>query len=251
MTDATTPDFMTDSPEVAPEVPATEPTAPPPATEPKPEKPPVLPAEPDQTPATPEAHQVPLATFLDQREQMAALKKEAEDLRAWKQQQEQRARQQPVPDRNAQPDEYDEYIQSQVQARVRAVEFNASKRFAELSHGKEAVDAAFQWGVAKCDEDALFNQKVATAADPMELVVAEWKREQTLSKIGDSDRLEAFLAWEASQQNTAGQPPQSTQANRVQPAAPRASIASAPSAGRNGRTEPMTGEGTFNQMFGG
>lgn len=247
------PDFLSEEQSSAPE---TEAKGPLPETAAS-EAPPAAPAEP-QAPldpaqpadAAPGAHHVPLATFLDFRDRASAAEKEAKELRDWKAQQEARARQQPVPDRNADPEAFEDFRAQQFVSQMRGQAMGISRRFAVMSHGQETVDAAYQWGVAKCDQDPLFNQRVAMSDDPYDLVVSEWKRDQTLTRLGDGD-LDAFLAWKAQQ---AGDPPAQTTtpapAIRASPAAPRPSLASAPAAGRTSAPEGKDGEATFNGMFG-
>lgn len=257
---STAPDFLSDEPSsvtAEPEAQAAPDTAAPAkatkeaAPPPPPATAPAAAAEPASV--DPAAHPIPLATFLDTRERLQAAEREAKELKAWKEAKEAEARRQPAPDRNANPEAFEDHRAQTMAAQMRDQTVLFSRKMAERDHGKETVEAAFTWGVQRCDADPLFNQKVAQSDDPIELVVSEWKRDQTLSKLGDGADLDAFLAWKASQ-TPAGQPPQQqptqTPATRVAPAAPRASLASAPSAGTSSAPEARDGESTFGAMFG-
>lgn len=249
---AESPDFLSDEPSSAPETEAKGPV-PETATPIAPDKAPAAPAQDPATPPVepePAAHHVPLATFLDMRDRLTAAEREKQELADWRKKQEDEARKRPVPNRNTDPEAFEDFRAEQFVSQMRAQSMNFSKRLAVRDHGQETVDAAYQWGVQKCDQDPLFNQRVAQSDDPYELVVSEWKRDQTLSRLGDGD-MEAFLAWKAQQ---AGDPPAQPKtpapAIRASPGPPRPSLASAPAAGRSSAPEARDGEGTFDSMFG-
>lgn len=245
------PDFLSDEPSSAPvtEAPAAPETA-------KPEAPAKEPAAPAQDPAAspaeaePAAHHVPLATFLDIRDRAAAAEKRAEQAETWRKEQEAKARQQPLPDRNQDPEAYEDFRAQQLESRLQNITLNNSERFATLAHGKESVEAAKAWALQRFQADPAYQQQVLSSSDPYEFVVSEWKRDQTISRLGDGD-LDAFLAWKATQAgDPSAQPTNPAPAIRASPAAPRPSLASAPAAGRTSAPEGKNGEATFDSMFG-
>jgi hypothetical protein len=228
---------------------------------------PVAPAAPEPAapvaapPPAPEQTFAPLAALLDEREKRQAAEKRAAELEQWRQQQEAQARRQPIPDPAEDPQGYFAHQEQRRQAEAWGMRLEMSKQFAEIRHGADTTNQAFQWGLERCDSDPHFNAKVQASNDPVGLVVAEWQREQLLSEV-KPDEFAAFKAWKAAQ---AAQPaPMAPQAATpplaapalapaappAQPAAPRPSLASAPSASTSAAPIPRDGEATFRQMFG-
>lgn len=280
------PDFVSDDPSATPAAPAAEtpqpeaasaeaaPAAPAPA-EGQPRGPdgkfapvasdpvaaaPQAPVEAAQPAQPPETHHVPLATALDWRDRMTAAEKRATELETWRQQQESQARARPVaaiPDPGIDPAGYHAYQQQQVDARLYEMTRDFSRRLAEREHGKETVDHAFQWAADRIDQElrqagrSSLNDEVRNSSDPISLVMDHWKREQTLSKVGNLDpsKIDAFLAWEAAQAAPAPQASAPAVAIPQAPAAPRASLASAPSAAGHAEPIPRDGEATYGAMF--
>lgn len=257
MTDA--PDFLSDEPssapaeiepKAAPEAAAPASTdAPAPAAAPAPG----APAEP--APADPAAHPVPLATFLDTRDRAAKAEARAKELEAKIAEQEAKSRQ-PIPDRNQDPEAFEDFRAQQYEERLLNMTLNNSERFATISHGKETVDQAKAWALERFQADPLYHQKVMSSSDAYELVVQDFKQSQAMTALNDPGALDAFLAWRATQAAApqAGQPlqaPQPAPAIRAPaPVAPRASLAGAPSAGRSSAPEARDGASTFGAMFG-
>jgi hypothetical protein len=199
-----------------------------------------------------QGHVVPLATFLDTRDRLTVAEKEAKELREWRAQQEAAARRQPVPDRETDPAAYEAHQRAAFDARLYEQARDMSHRLAIVEHGPQVVDAAFNWGVQRCDTDPFFNEKVRASKDPVGMVVAEWRREQALAKVGDPAELDAFLAWKATQAGAAPAPGQPTPqaAPPAAIAAPRQSLAASPSAGAHAEAIPRDGEAAFGAMFG-
>jgi hypothetical protein len=247
-----TPDFLSDEPSSAPAVTPEAPAAP----EPAPQEQPQAAAPPAPAPAAPAAegeeppapHHVPLSTFLDMRDRLNQAEARAKEVEERQRRAEQEALRRQAPDRNQDPDAFEDFRAEQMAQAVTAQNFRFSKRLAEVSHGKDAVQAAYDWGVKRCDEDPLFNQRVATSEDPFDFIIAEWKRDKLVSQLSDTD-FEAFQQWKAQQ---AGQPPApaTPAAPAAPPRAPRPSLAGAPSAGRSSVPEARDGESTFERMFG-
>lgn len=246
------PDFMGGEAAGEPEIveqPAPQPEAPQP--EPTPEPAPTEAPAPEPAPqAPPVAQNVPLATFLDQRDKANAAAKEAKELREWRAQQEAQAARQPPPNREDDPDGYEDHRQAQFQEALFQMRRDQSRAIAEIRHGEDTVKAAFSWGAERCDQDRHFNAKVRESNDPYGFVVAEWRREQLVSKV-DPTEFEAYQQWKASQGQSQAQPGSAAPAAPpARPAAPRQSLAAAPSASRSNQAEALDADGTFKQMFG-
>lgn len=209
------------------------PKAPEEAAQPEPAPEPVL-TEP--APPTPEAQQAPLAALLDERDK----RKAAEDrLRAYEAQRAQ-IEAQPVqaPDMIEDPEGYTAFVNAQVEQRLYGERLFMSERLARIEHGGETFAKAKEWGLAKCDTDPFFNQKVRQSQDPYGVVMDEWKREQAAAI--PSDELEQFRAWQAAKQQLAATSPPAPAGNPPSPPSniPPRSLASAPSAG-SALTEPV------------
>lgn len=209
-------------------------------------------AAPVAEPVAVEHQAPPLAALLDERDKRQAaerraegLEREARELREWRAQQEARRDATPPPSRETDPEGYEAHQRATVQAELYAQRLDSSLSMAEIRHGPDVAKAAFDWGVQRCDSDPYFNDKVKASRDPVGLVVSEWRREQTLSKISDPADVDAFLAWKASQA-----PGAAPAAPSPRPAAPRPSLASGPSASQIAEPEAMDGAATYTRMFG-
>lgn len=224
-----------------------------PAAEPALEAPQPAPAEaaPAVEPEAPQPEQqpgfVPLAALLDERDRRQATEAEARRLREWRQQQEAEARRQPAPDRESDPEGYEAYRDQRFQAAMYDQKLTFSQRMAVLEHGADAVKAAKDWYDSEGSRDPYLDRKVAASEDPYGVVLAEWKRQKVLSSVDPND-LDAFLAWKAQNQpqSAAGAPA----APPARPAAPRPSIAAAPSAGASSDPSVKGGDDTYREMFG-
>jgi chemotaxis protein histidine kinase CheA len=222
-----------------------------PPASPAAETPPTAPPPPDPM--------APVAALVDERlkRQRAEDERDAANLRAtqlqqWRDQQEALARAQPVKSREEDPAGWEQRREAQFQAALNDQRLMTSRAVAEVKHGEDVVSKAYQWGFDRCATDPYFNAKVAASTDPVGTVVAEWKREQLLSRI-DPAQLDAFQQWQA--QQAAAPAPGSPQvqpipaAQPAAPAAPRASLAAGPSAGRADTARVGDGGEVFDGMF--
>lgn len=151
----------------APETP--EPTLDPePAPEPTPE-----PEAPKDEPRT-----VPLATFLDQRDELRELKRRQSEWEAQQRQPQQRI--DPFDD----PDGFAAQQQQLVEQRLTQERFAFSDRFARKEHGAEAVEAAVTWASQRAEKDPVFAASYMREADPVDWIVQQHKRDALLSDIG-------------------------------------------------------------------
>lgn len=192
--------------------------------------------------AAPEGY-VPLAAFMQLRDEMRDIKRQVAPPPP---------QYEPVapPDPYEDPEGFAAYNSAQVQQATYGVNLQWSRRIAEIQHGPEVTGQAFDWGVARCDADPFFNQKVASSQDPVGFVVAEWKREQLLSKVADPADIDAFLAWKAGQAPAAPLAA-APAAFQQSPTPPPRSLAAAPNAGGTKPGEQPVGPGVaFGSVFG-
>lgn len=169
---------------------------------------------------------VPLAALHEVRDEVKRLKAEAEE----------RNRQQQV----QQPEPIDPWSDldgalsqrdQQMQQMLYQQKLQMSRRFAEMQHGKEEVEAAVQWAYSLCESDKAFNQQVLTSDDPVGFALQQYQRDQIASTV-TMDDFKAFQAWKQAQGNPQ---PQAAQIlaldvpSPVQP--PPRSLVSAQSAG--------------------
>lgn len=197
------------------------------AEEPRPE-----PEQPQVEPQQEEPRHVPLATFLDQRDEMKRWKQEAEQLR-----QQVAQRQQPqtqAPDPLDDPDGFRQSILQEVDQHKVQVRFEVSDRIARQQHGDETVESAGAWAAERARNDPSFAVAYMQQNHPIDWIVQQHKRDQMMSDIGtDPDeyvrRRAAELGFiQAPAPNAA--PVVVTQQPVAQPAPPR-SLAAAPGAG--------------------
>lgn len=153
-----------------------------------------------------------------------------------------------VPDRYADPDAYDDWLQGQLIAQNRELQLDVQALRAEQKHGPELVKAAREWGFQKCAEDPHFNQRMWGSSDPIGDVIAEYQKAQALSALSDPATLEAFRAWQAGQSAAPAQPNNSAPEPQSPP--PPRSLASRPAAGSAKPGEQPVGAGVaFDAVF--
>jgi hypothetical protein len=142
-----------------------------PVEQPSPE--PVVEAE-----APKEERAIPLATFLDQRDELKAAKRRLAELEA----QPQAAAPSPFDD----PDAFAGYFQSELTNQRMAM----SDVMARQAYGAETVESAAAWASTKANEDPTFRaswaQTLQTNPHPLDWIVQQHKRDALLSDIGDS-----------------------------------------------------------------
>lgn len=193
------------------------------------------PAVPEAAPAAAEAAKaepgfVPLAAVLDERERRQKLEREVETLRA-AQPKPQAA---PVPSVYDDPDGFQAYVARQVDQVAQSTRLDMSHRFAEQAHGADTLAAAKAWGETRAAGDPTFAQRFLASPDPFNWIVAEHRRDQAISTLGDKTFEDAARDWAISQgfaapastTTPAGQAPAASA-----PATPTRSLASTPSAG--------------------
>lgn len=198
-----------------------EPVTPEPTPEPEPAP------EPTPEPEAPreEPRTVPLATFLDQRDELRELKRRQAEWDAQQRQPQQRI--DPLDD----PEGFAAQQAQFVEQRLTQERFAFSDRFARKEHGAEAVDAAVQWAQDRAQSDPAFAMSYMREADPVDWIVQQHKRDALLSDIGGN--VDDWFAREAAKRGYAATsapveavPVAATVQPAAKPAPPPRSIAS-------------------------
>jgi hypothetical protein len=147
-----------------------------PVEQPSPE--PVVEAE-----APKEERAIPLATFLDQRDELKATKRRLAELEANRQQS---AAPSPFDD----PDAYNGYVQEQITSALTNQRMAMSDVMARQAHGAETVEKAAEWASSRAETDPVFRaswvQTLQSSPHPIDWIVQQHKRDALLSDIGDS-----------------------------------------------------------------
>lgn len=227
------------------------------------------PASPQQTTDTPAPLQtatpepakalehVPLATFLQQRSDFDAVKRELEEMR--RRFEETTRQQQPEIDPLTDPQGFRREMQSAVHKATEDNTFALTHMLAVDKYGADAVAAAEQWLAQEHQQNPSLFQTVRAQRNPYDFLVKQHKRALSLAKLGDDDpdawfekqfkaRIEKDgyvipQARDASGQFVAAAPPQ-------QPATlPKPSLASAPAASGNAPKTPIGAGVAFNEAF--
>lgn len=178
----------------------------------------------------PEPQHVPISALLDERDKRKAMEQELERLRAAQQP----AQTVEAPDMFEDPDGFAAYQDQKVQAALYGQKLQFSERMAKKEYGADVFEQAKAWAFERCNNDPMFNAKVAQAPDPYDYAISEWKREQIVSQVTPDDFAQ-FQAWKAAQTQL------EAQTKPTSPTVPPRSLASAPSAGGIS-TEPIPSE---------
>lgn len=220
------------------------------AIQPDPVEQPSEPAAVEQTPPVVEPKVdpgfVPIGVVLDERDKRKQLERELEQYR----QQQQAPAAEPIDPwsdlEGALSQRDQQYQQMLFQQKLQM-----SRRFAEIQHGKEEVEAAVQWAYGLCDTDKAFNHKVFTSDDPVGFAVEQYRKEQIASSM-TMDEFKAFQAWKAAQSNPqpqAAAPVMAQPAPSPTPPPPPRSLASAQSAGAPSLPKTTPEEERLAKMF--
>ena len=180
----------------------------------------------ENTPAAPPAaseekqpSNVPLAALLDEREKRQRIERELEELRRWRQQQENAA--QPKPDFYENPEAVLAQQQQAFQHAITSATLKQSRFLAERDHGADVVAEAY----AYFDQHPEQSAALLKEPSPFHAAVEHYKRQKLLTEVGNDPE-----AWRAQQEAEIRAKLEAELAQR-KPAAPPRSLASAPSAG--------------------
>jgi len=192
------------------------------AEEPQPE-----PEQPQVAPQQEEPRHVPLATFLDQRDELKRWKQEAEQLRQAQQRQQP---QQQAPDPLDDPDGFRKSILADVDQHKVEVRFEVSDRIARQQHGDDAVEAAGAWAADRAKQDPSFAVAYMQQNHPIDWIIQQHKRDQLMQQIGNDPDEWVRRRYAELNPNPAPIAAPAAPQPSVAPAPPR-SLASAPGAG--------------------
>lgn len=235
---------------------ATAPPATPPAPTADASQAPGTPPAPLSSAAKPEAkaeqHSVPLAKFLDTRDENKELKRQVADLQ--RQLQERTAQ---APDPVADPEGYRTYVQGdqsqRFQQMLTGAMLNMSEQMARQSLGSEAVDAAVEAMREHIKTDPHSYQRVMQSQHPYAELVKWHQQHKLLSEIGDPSKFDDFVrarfaALQQQQQPGSGTTPAPITPPQA-PAIPPPSLTRAPAAPK--ASDVPTGAGVaFDSAFG-
>lgn len=145
--------------------------------------------EQEQGQGSTDQRQVPLAALKEEREKRQALERRMAEFETRMGQAQQSKPQQPqatrAPDPYEDPEGYNAYVQSTVAQTEWNMRAEMSGQFAEQKHGRETVEAAIAWAQAEGAKDPTLAQRVTLQRSPVEFVVQEYKRSQTLQALGE------------------------------------------------------------------
>lgn len=126
---------------------------------------------------------VPLATFLDQRDELKQLKQKLASLEEKPQEQPQ------APDVFEDPEGYTNYIERQNQAQVRNMEIAMSERFAKMAYKGEWSEveqyAESKFNPQSPDYDYGLHLQMQRSNNPWQDVVQAYERNKVLTTVGD------------------------------------------------------------------
>lgn len=189
-----------------------------------------------QEPEPKEPHVVPLATFLDKRDEAKELKRQLAEAKQQLQSYQQPQQPVDIPDPYEKPKEYQAYVQSQIADQAFNMRLDMSGQFAEQQHGKDKVEAAVAWAQEQGQSDPTFGVRLRNQPNPVGWVVDQYNREQFFTQYGSDPSALAALSQGAPQANQGLVAPQPA-APAMMPSAvtpkpvPPRSLATAPSSG--------------------
>lgn len=174
---------------------------------------------------------IPVTALLDEREKRQKAERELEELRRWRQQIEAQQRQ-----GQKKPDFFDNPDQA-VQQALLATKVQQSRFMAEREFGAEAVNEA----MAYFDQNPQETHRFLNHPSPFHAAMEFYKRQKFLEEVQDPDQ------WREAERERIRQELAAQQASQPsKPTAPPASLAKAPSSGR----DAIAPGGAFDQMFG-
>lgn len=199
-----------------------------PAIEPTPEAP--QPPQPEPQPA-PQEHTVPLAKYLDTRDELKELKRYKAEQEAKLQQQQAPKAPDPIDD----PDGFAAYQDRRFQQQLAAQKFEMSDTLAKQTHGDEVVKNATEWALKKAESDPVFASQYMREPHPIDWMVRQHQRDSFVSQLPtDVSSLDELIEREIAKRGLSAPPAASAPAPAatVQPvAAPTPSLVNQPSSG--------------------
>lgn len=173
-------------------------------------------------------HTVPLATFLDKRDEVKELKRQLAEMQAKQVQQPQEPVK--IPDPYEDPDGFATYQQNLIQDQAFQLRLDMSGQFAEQAHGKEKVEAAVAWAQEEGAKDPFFGQRLRMQPNPVGWVVEQYNRDQFFKQYGSDPNALTALRQQPQAPTQTVAPQQTFAPVSVTPKqAPPRSLATAPS----------------------
>lgn len=218
---AETPAVIGTAPETTVETPVEQPSTEPPVSTPTSEAPASI-----EEPTAEQARFVPIGALLDERDKRKAAEARLAERPA--------AEEPEVPDINADPQGYFNYVQEQNALTVINERLNTSERFARIAHPQgDLVDKVKEWATARIGTDQEFAGRILSDPDPYGAAIIEYQALQVQTTLGGATLSEAeeFKAWKAAKAAGGDAPanPGAAPANPV-PAASAAPASSGPTA---------------------
>jgi len=174
---------------------------------------------------------VPLATFLDQRDELKELKRYRAEMEA------KAATPRNAPDLyDMKPEEVAAYVEEVATAKALNTKFEMSEVLAKQAHGDETVDAAGLWALEKAKTDPTFRDRYMRNAHPIDFIVRQYKRDGLVSQLPEDissidELVEREIARRAGTAPGAVAVTAPVQQQASRPAAPPKSLVNAPSRG--------------------
>jgi hypothetical protein len=202
---------------------------------------------PPATPATEEPRHVPLATFLDARDEAKELKRRVAEYEAREAASKQRT---DAPDPYDDPNGFAAFQNAQVQEALTAQKFAMSDMMARQQHGAETVEAAGAWAMERAKTDPVFAASYMREQHPIDWIVQQHKRDELLKQIGDNpdEWVKRRYAELAPPAPIAAAPVAAQQQPASVPTPPR-SLASAPGSGGGVKDVPIGGLSALEAVF--
>ena len=174
---------------------------------------------------------VPLATFLDQRDELKELKRYRAEMEA------KAATPRNAPDLyDMKPEEVAEYVERIATEKALGTKFQMSEVLANREYGEDAVKAAGEWAMEKAKADPTFTAQYMSNPHPIDFIVRQHKRDSLVSQLpADVSSIDELVEREIARRAgtapgaVAVTAPVQQQASR--PAAPPKSLVNAPSRG--------------------
>jgi hypothetical protein len=136
----------------------------------------------EEPPVQSQSDLIPLAKYLDQRDELKETKRRLAEYEARLQP----ANKPDIPDPYDDKPGFDRHINQMLDERTTQVRFEVSDRFARQAHGDEMVQGALDWAMQRAQNSPAFAQEYMTQPDPIGWIVQQHKRDAMLSDIGDN-----------------------------------------------------------------
>lgn len=198
-----------------------------------------------QAPQVPPGY-IPIAAQLDERDKRQRIEREFEEFR--RNVEAQRATEQEKLDPLLDPEGFEAAVNERIAQATWTAITTTTRSIASRHYGEDVVKAAESWVESEVQNNPTLRQAIRQQSDPYDFVVREHKRRENMAKYGDVDPDTYGKTWaEKNGYVLANAVPN---APLVQPAVlPRASIASAASAGSNAPRIPIGNGVAHERLF--